>query len=180
MKTGIATALSVAGVVVAGAAAFAVNTAVLSADSSPPNTLIATPIANIANPTNTTVPPSGSTRGTAATSTTSTYKVGDAGRVILEVSNNSIRVASVLPAATWRAQAPEYDDGEVEVYFFKDSVKVEFTARLVNGQVKVFVESEDDSRDDSYEKEYDDRDDDDHDDDRDDDDDHDDDHEDDD
>ncbi len=85
----------------------------------------------------------------------------------MEVTNNQLRVANVLPAATWSARSPEYDDGEVEVEFFREGTKVEFKARLVNGSVKVFVESEDQSRDDSYKEEYrhddDDHDDDDHD-----------------
>lgn len=172
MKTGIATTLSVAGVLAAGAAAFAVNTAVLGPNTPAAAAVTTAPTISASTlPTSSNISPVQNNSAVRATSTqTSTYKVGEAGRVIVEVTNNQLRVANVLPAATWSARSPEYDDGEVEVEFFREGTKVEFKARLVNGSVKVFVESEDQSRDDSYKEEY--R----HDNDHDDDDDHDDDH----
>lgn len=84
--------------------------------------------------------------------TLTTYNVGDAGRVTLELNGNSLRVVSVLPGANWTAKLPEYDDGEVEVEFYSGSIEVEFKARVVNGEIAVFVESEDESQDDHYEE----------------------------
>ena len=106
MKTSIASAISVLGVVAAGAAAFAVNTAVLSpsgevvANASAPVSVASTTIAPVADPGGT------ASALTAASATqTSTYKVGDAGRVIVEVVNGQLRVANVLPSAGWTARA---------------------------------------------------------------------------
>ena len=189
MKTSIATSLSIVGVLTAGAAAFAVNTAVLDFSSS--DNVEAVQAADDTNSAVTTqetasgstsaagvqsVPPTKSPITSTSPNTpqtqqvaeqptaiaavqatpaqTSTYKVGDAGRVILEVRDNSLYVANVLPSADWKASRPEYDDGEVEVEFFSGSTEVEFKARLVNGEIKVFVESENEDEDDSYEREY--------------------------
>lgn len=157
MRTSIASTISVLGVLAAGAAAFAVNTAVLS----PPGGVVANAAAPISvSPTTTVAPavgadPAPSAPGIAATAATqtSTYKVGDAGRVILEVVDGELRVANVLPSAGWTARAPEYDDGEVEVEFMNGSMQVEFKARLEGAEIKVFVESENDEEDD-YEREY--------------------------
>lgn len=168
MKSSLATSISIAGVIAAGAAAFAVNTAVLNVS---PDTATAT-----VSETSISIPPeSGSVASQNTSSTpirtvppqpqavaavapsitqTSTYKVGDSGRVILEVRDNSLRVANVLPSTNWSASRPEYDDGEVEVSFYSGSVEVEFKARLVNGEIKVFVETENEAADDSYEREY--------------------------
>ena len=82
-----------------------------------------------------------------------TYNVGQSGRVTLEVRDGSLRVTSVTPNSGWSAKLPEYDDGEIEVEFYSGSLEVEFKARLVNGEVAVFVKSEDESADDSYERE---------------------------
>lgn len=166
MRTSFASAISVLGVVAAGAAAFAVNTAVLS----PSGEAIATASAPIAAPSTTIAPVADPSRtasklATAAATQTSTYRVGDAGRVIVEVVDGQLRVANVLPSAGWTARAPEYDDGEVEVEFKNGSATVEFKARLEGAEIKVFVEAENDE-DEAYEREYhdddDDEDDDDH------------------
>lgn len=84
---------------------------------------------------------------------TTTYNVGQSGRVTVTVNNGQLRVTSVTPSAGWSAKLPEYDDGEIEVEFYSGSLEVEFKARLVNGEVAVFVKSEDESADDSYERE---------------------------
>lgn len=186
MKTSMATSISIMGILAAGAAAFAVNTAVLdfsineNVAVAPTEGTAATPVAASEAPSATasarSVQPSLPPITTPAPVTTqaprpvtqpaavaavqelpvqtSTYKVGDAGRVILEIRNNSLYVANVLPAAGWKASRPDYDDGEVEVEFFSGSTEVEFKARLVNGEIKVFVESENEDEDDSYEREY--------------------------
>ena len=185
MKTSIATSISIVGVLAAGAAAFAVNTAVLDFSPSTATEAVAEVVAtdsvqdtavaeqSIAGSTSNTQPspqapvpvPQAVVAALPTVSQTSTYRVGDSGRVILEVRENSLRVANVLPAANWSASRPEYEDGEVEVSFYSGSVEVEFKARLVNGDIKVFVETENEAAADSYEREY--HDDDDHDDDHD-------------
>lgn len=178
MKSSLATSISIVGVLAAGAAAFAVNTAVLNV--SPDSATATVSESSISNPTtngkvasqNTPSPtvqtiPSQSqavAAGAPSVAQTSTYKVGESGRVILEVRDGSLRVANVLPSTNWNASRPEYEDGEVEVKFYSGAVEVEFKARLVNGEIAVFVQTENNSTDDSYEREYhdDDDDDDDH------------------
>lgn len=130
--------------------------------TSPDAPRASTPKTPASAPTATTVAPR---LNTTAITETSTYNVGESGRVTLEISNGSLRVVSVAPNSGWTAKLPEYDDGEIEVEFYSGSLEVEFKARLVNGEIAVFVESEDESLDDSYEYEDDDHEDDDHDDD---------------
>lgn len=174
MKTSIATSISIVGVLAAGAAAFAVNTAVLDF-SSPTATEAVAEVATTVPTEDTAVAGRSAASSTSSSqptppvappvqqavaavlptvSQTSTYKVGDSGRVILEVRENTLRVANVLPAANWSASRPEYEDGEIEVSFYSGSTEVEFKARLVDGEIKVFVETENEGTDDSYEREY--------------------------
>ncbi len=194
MKTSLAATLSVVGVLASGAGAFAVNSYVLDSASNtsfaapveatvvesafvetdtasgivesaaidtpteaPRSTVVKTPSAT---PSTTVTPRLNATSETQ----TSTYNVGESGRVTLEITNGVLRVLSVAPNSGWAAKLPEYDDGEVEVKFYSGSLEVEFKARLVNGEIAVFVESEDKSLDDRYEQDDDDdHDDDDHD-----------------
>jgi hypothetical protein len=170
MKTTVAAAVSIAGVLAAGAGAFAVNTAVLSASPQTESAMVAsTPVntsvvvesqgAESLSPVTT-----DSSSVTASDNSTSTYKVGDAGRVILAMNNGTIQVVNVLPSDGWTAKSPEYDDGEVEVKFRSSTVELEFSARVKNGQIEVYVESEYEDADESYEREDDHHDDEDHDD----------------
>lgn len=179
MKTSLATTISIVGVLAAGAGAFAVNTAVLNVSSNDTAAMVQeapiTATSGVVNgssvnpsdqpaasPTSSNVvttpslspSPASATAIQTSVAQTSTYKVGDAGRVILEVRNNSLAVANVLPTTGWQASRPEYDDGEVEVKFYSGSTEVEFKARLVNGEIRVFVETENEEADDSYEREY--------------------------
>ena len=179
MRTSLATTISIVGVLAAGAGAFAVNTAVLNVASSGSTEIAQEAPATVASglvngssvntsdapagsPSSSATPQNAATPATAGVATaiqtsvaqTSTYKVGDAGRVILEVRNNALEVVNVLPSAGWQSSRPEYDDGEIEVKFYSGSTEVEFKARLVNGEIKVFVETENEGDDDSYEREY--------------------------
>ncbi len=161
MKTTVAAAVSIAGVLAAGAGAFAVNSAVLSASpqtesamvsSMPANTSVvvesqgAATLSPDTSNSSITVPANNSSNAT-------TYKVGDAGRVILAINNGEIEVVNVLPSSGWTAKSPEYDDGEVEVKFRSSTTELEFTARLKNGEIEVYVESEYEDADESYERE---------------------------
>lgn len=164
MKTTIAAAVSIAGVLAAGAGAFAVNSAVLSASPQTASAMVPSPPLD----TSVVVESQGAVTTTPETSSnsaaplnnnpqsTSTYKVGDAGRVILALNNGDIEVINVLPADGWSAKSPEYEDGEVEVKFRSSTMELEFSARVKNGQIEVYVESEYEEADDSYEREDDD------------------------
>ena len=161
MKTTVAAAVSIAGVLAAGAGAFALNSAVLSASpqtesamvsSMPANTSVvvesqgAATLSPDTSNNSITVPTNNSTNAT-------TYKVGDAGRVILAIKDGDIEVVNVLPSSGWTAKSPEYDDGEVEVKFRSSTMELEFTAHVKNGQIEVDVESEYEDADESYERE---------------------------
>lgn len=164
MKTTVATAISIAGVLAAGAGAFVVNSAVLNASTQTESAMVA----SVPIDTSVVVESQSVTTGTNETTnssivaanntpqSTSTYKVGDAGRVILAVTDGDIEVVNVLPSSGWTAKSPEYDDGEVEVKFRNSTMEVEFSARLKDGQIEVYVESEYEEADESYEREDDD------------------------
>jgi hypothetical protein len=148
MKVGIATTLSIAGVLAAGAAAFAVNSSVLSASTGTPVTgaiaqqeLIAnnpaamTPLAPLMK--------QASVNSTQVTSKVTTYAVGTSGSVVIDTTSGAIVVTNVIPAAGWTSEpARTGADGDVKVYFNSGSSRIEFTARMVNGAVAVEVSVE--------------------------------------
>ena len=144
MKVGIATTLSIAGVLAAGAAAYAVNSSVLSTSSSVSNTTTATPAVNAA----TALPASVAERSTKVQSsvlnnTTTTYQVGTAGSVVLDMRTGAIVVSNVLPAAGWSSEPAQVQpNGDVRVPFLSSSTRIEFLARLVDGKVAVNVTSQ--------------------------------------
>ncbi len=146
MKVGIATTLSIAGVLAAGAAAFVVNTSVLSS-SNAPMTLSATGAQNSA-PTATPSPGSVVALNTAIveqnpSSTTSTYAVGNSGTVVIDTSTGRVVVTSVAPAAGWTSEyAQTNSDGAVKVRFAQASSRIEFIAQMVNGVVQTSVTNE--------------------------------------
>lgn len=183
MNKSIATIISVAGVLGAGAAAYAVNSSVLSATSS--NDLVAAtvpvqtfaPSGDEASASDATVAPTTPVvESTIAASTRTIYKVGDAGTVVLDSAGAAIAVVGINPASGWTAKKVEREQTEIEVDLVSATTKVEFTARLVDGRIITHVESErvvppgtrpyDDDDDDRYEDHDDDHHDDDHDDDR--------------
>ena len=149
MKVGIATTLSVAGVLAAGAAAFALNTAVLSDGPG----AAAAPAATTTLVTGTAMAPTGSDGGVTAagdgavtpdptkvSDTVTTYRVGDAGNVIVDTASGAIVVTDVVPAAGWTAEPARTEaDGSVKVHFIKGGTRLEFTARMTNGSVAVNV-----------------------------------------
>ena len=142
MKVGIATTLSIAGVLAAGAAAFVVNTSVLSSTNAPVTTSVAS--APSATPT----PGSVLALNTAIveqnpSSTTSTYAVGSSGTVVIDTSTGRVVVTSVAPAAGWTSEyAQTNSDGAVKVRFAQASSRIEFTAQMVNGVVQTSVTNE--------------------------------------
>ena len=142
MKVGIATTLSIAGVLAAGAAAFVVNTSVLSSSNAPVTTSV------ISAPTATPTPGSVLALNTAIveqnpSSTTSTYAVGNSGTVVIDTSTGRVVVTSVAPAAGWTSEyAQTNSDGAVKVRFAQASSRIEFTAQMVNGVVQTSVTNE--------------------------------------
>lgn len=145
MKVGIATTLSIAGVLAAGAAAFAVNSSVLGASSSISPTTSGTPAAvvnTVALPASV-VEQSTNVQSSVLNNTTTTYQVGVAGSVVLDMRSGAITVSNVLPAAGWSSEPAQVQpNGDVKVPFISSSTRIEFFARLVDGKVAVNVTSQ--------------------------------------
>ena len=171
MKTRIATAISVVGVLGAGSAAALVNTQILDAgpaESSasaavlPPASTIDVEIPEVPDetiPTESSVPTTLS--DTASTIPASTvpestvppapaptgfltaFNVGDAGVVTVDVIDGQIVLVSAEPKAGWTITeaTDDSDDNEVEVEFRSSTVRVEFEATFVDGQIVPKVSS---------------------------------------
>ena len=144
MKVGIATTLSIAGVLAAGAAAYAVNSSVLGASSSVTATASGTPAVDAVN----TLPAQVAAQSTKVQSsvlnnTTTTYQVGTAGSVVLDTRSGALAVSNVLPAVGWSSEPAQVQpNGDVKVPFVSPSARIEFLARLVDGKVTVSVKSQ--------------------------------------
>lgn len=146
MKIGIATSLSVAGVIAAGAAAFALNSAVLSGESTQISSgNVAT---TLADPSTAGVAASAADADVSANSTqvsdsVTTYNVGTAGSVVIDDSAGTVNVTDVVPASGWTAEpARTQPDGSVKVHFTKGATRIEFTAVMSAGKVAVAVTNE--------------------------------------
>jgi hypothetical protein len=167
MKTSLASALSVAGVVAAGAAAFALNTAVLTTGASDAGTITSTTAqtatetgflapggasASGAQASGDTLPVNQSgaadpgavtTESTQVAATLTTYKVGTAGSVVLDSADGTLSVRNIVPSAGWTAEPARTDaDGTVRVHFVKGSSRLEFVARINNGKTTVEVNND--------------------------------------
>ena len=144
MKVGIATTLSIAGVLAAGAAAYAVNSSVLGTSSSISPTTSGTPAVIAANALPASVAEqSTKVQSSVLNNTTTTYQVGTAGSVVLDMRSGAIAVNNVLPAAGWSSEPAQVQpNGDVKVPFVSSSTRIEFLARLVDGQVTVNVTSQ--------------------------------------
>jgi hypothetical protein len=141
MKVGIATTLSIAGVLAAGAAAYAVNSSVLSTSPSVSATASGTPAIDAVN----TLPAQVAAQSTKVQSsvlnnTTTTYQVGTSGSVVLDTRSGAIAVTNVLPAAGWSSEPAQVQpNGDVKVPFVSSTARVDFLAQLVDGKVTVSV-----------------------------------------
>jgi len=147
MKVGITTALSIAGVLAAGAAAYAVNSSVLSTSSSIASTVVdpsGTPAVNAPI----TVPGQVAEQSTKVQSSvlsnnTTTYQVGTSGSVVIDLSSGAIAVSNVLPSAGWSSEpAQTQSNGDVKVHFISANARIEFLAHLADGKVSANVTSE--------------------------------------
>lgn len=145
MKTGIATTVSVVGVIAAGVAAFAVNSSVLGASSPANSAIVSTTMAVTPNsviPADTKVGASDA-QATAVSDTTTTYQVGEAGSVVLDTSSGAIVVTGIAPAAGFTSEPARTEaDGIVKVHFVSSTQRIEFIAQLVDGAVKTNVINE--------------------------------------
>ena len=156
MKTRIATVLSVIGVLGAGSAAALVNTQILdSGPSEPvaqalepqpielsipegsgtvPSTTVATDFSQIASDGL-----SGSTSGAYLT----TYTIGAAGSVTVDVVDGRLLLVTSTPAAGWTVvdTSEDPDRNRIEVEFASGTTRVEFEASFIAGEIVPEVSS---------------------------------------
>jgi hypothetical protein len=146
MKVSLATALSVAGVLAAGAAAYAVNVSVLDAPSASDSSIVSTtlPLGQApAVPAGNLVGGAVTANGVRISETTTSYKVGDAGTVVVDTATGSVVVTSVVPNSGYTSEPARTDaNGLVKVHFNSSTTRIEFTAQMVNGTVVVNVSNE--------------------------------------
>lgn len=144
MKVGIATTLSIAGVIAAGAAAYAVNSSVLSTSPSVSATASGTPPGDIATTALGQVSEqSTKVQSSVLDNTTTTYQVGASGSVVIDMSSGSLAVSNILPAAGWSSEPAQVQpNGDVKVPFVSPSARIEFLAQLADGKVTVSVTSQ--------------------------------------
>lgn len=159
MKIGITTALSAAGVLAAGVAAFTLNSAVLSspgtgvsddaaraaalgtAPAAATGTGGSAPAGNVSSAASPGTPVTANS--TVISPDVTSYKVGTAGTVVIDSADGTIKVTDVVPAAGWTAEpARTAPDGTVKVHFNKGSERLELFASLVAGKVTVTVVNE--------------------------------------
>ena len=147
MKVGLTTALSIAGVLGAGGAAFAVNSSVLSTSSSTQSTVVDPAVAPVVDVV-TTLPGQVGAQSTPVQSsivnnTTTTYQVGASGSVVIDLSSGEIVVSNIMPTAGWSSEpAQAQPNGDMKVHFISAVARIEFLAHLVDGKVAVSVISE--------------------------------------
>ena len=140
MKVGIATTLSIAGVMAAGAAAYAVNSSVLSTSPAVSATASGTPAVEITPVASQVSEKSTKVQSSVLSNTTTTYQVGTSGAVVLDTRSGAIAVSNVMPAAGWSSEPAQVQpNGDVKVPFLSSSTRIEFLAHLENGKVTVSV-----------------------------------------
>ena len=149
MKTKVAMAISLAGVLAAGTAAALVNTHVLNGGTTAPlafnapQTQQTTPVQAVSTPASGSTAPAAA-NPTAATPTQATYAIGDSGTVTLDTAGDLLTVAGVTPAAGWTVTQSESSDGSnAEVKFQSGTTEIAFQANLLYGVVRTSVETHD-------------------------------------
>lgn len=198
MKTPLATSLSLVGVLLAGSAAALANTQILDGGepASGASSAVLPDVAPVELTVPGSVPPTSETPNAAdtASSTTvaprteptaseslTTFNVGPAGAVTLDVIDGRLRLVEAVPDGGWTLGTSEEhaERNEVEVEFRSATTVVEFEAELVGDQIRPQVSSrssvdaatspatvptDDDDGHEDEEDDHDDQDDDDHDD----------------
>jgi hypothetical protein len=143
MKVGIATTLSIAGVLAAGAAAYAVNSSVLSTSPAVSATASGTPTVEAAPAASKVSEKSTKVQSSVLSNTTTTYQVGTSGAVVLDTRSGAIAVSNVMPAAGWSSEPAQVQpNGDVRIPFISSSTRIEFLAQLVDGKVTANVTSQ--------------------------------------
>ncbi len=146
MKVGIATTLSIAGVLAAGASAFAVNTSVLGSSSPVASSIVGAANSQgadnivLASNSGAVSEQSGPTpiSSSAVSNSVTTYQVGSSGSVVIDTTSGAIVVTNVMPAAGWTSEPARTEpNGDVKVHFLSSDSRVEFVARLINGKVEI-------------------------------------------
>jgi hypothetical protein len=151
MKTKVAMAISLAGVLAAGTAAALVNTHVLNGGASAPLALSApqsqqsAPAQAVSSPAGgSTAPAPAAANPPAASPTQATYAIGDSGTVTLDTAGDVLKIVAVTPAANWTvAQSETSDASNGEVKFQSGNTEVDFQANLLYGVVRTSVETHD-------------------------------------
>ena len=149
MKLSLTTTISVASIVAAGAAAYAINVNVLEAPAA------TNPVAAaVSTPTTLAAPANGQTSAMSAqtpvavqavsvSGQTSKYDVEGAGSVLINETDKGLSVASISPGAGWTSEpARVLPDGAVSVHFVSGTQRLEFVARKVNGKIAAVVTNE--------------------------------------
>lgn len=134
MKIGIVAALSLTGVLAAGAAAFAVNSNVLNGTSDLATGITANSINS--SPVDLMVSPGTTLSATEIT----TFAAGNSGSVIMEVRSGVIVVKDVIANTNWTVESPiTLPNGDVRVHFNSGTSRTELNATLADGAIKVSV-----------------------------------------
>jgi len=147
MKVGIATTLSIAGVLAAGAAAYAVNSSVLSTTPSTQAAIIDSPVSPVVDVLTTNPGQVGEQSTNVQSSVLSnyatTYQVGTSGSVVIDISSGAIAVSNIVPSAGWSSEPAQLQpNGDVKVHFISANARIEFLAHLADGKVSANVTSE--------------------------------------
>jgi hypothetical protein len=155
MKTRIVTAISFAGVLIAGTAAALVNTQVLGGSSSPSPLVVdaASPVAT--TPAIAAVPTAAPTTSPATPGvdvpavqapvvTQAVYAIGESGTVTLDTANGMLTIVDAVPTAGWQVTKSESNDAlNAEVMFQSGTTEIEFHANLLFGVVTTSVDTHD-------------------------------------
>jgi len=153
MKTKVAMAISLAGVLAAGTAAALVNTQVLNGGSSGggladaaaaeqtiPTTIVTSAADQSLQPSSTIA----EQPAVAPSPTQAVYAIGDAGTVTLDTAGDVLTIVATSPAPGWAITQSEVDDGRnAEVKIAAGNVEVEFHANLLYGVVNTSFETHD-------------------------------------
>jgi hypothetical protein len=157
MKSRIAAAISLSGVLVAGSAAALVNTQVLNdsnraAAAAPAAIVAVTPAASVASagPAAAVVVEAAPAAATpnieagTASSTQAVYQIGDSGFATLDTVGDVLTVVSATPNTGWSVTKAENSSPlQVEITFQSGSTTVQFRADLLFGVVSTSVERTD-------------------------------------
>jgi len=143
MKTKLAIALSVAGVLGAGSVAALVNTQLLSASPDTDTALAAPSVSTPATAASSTLADGTTTTSTLATGLLTTFQVGEAGAVTVDLVDGRLVVPKAEPATGWALAAIDdaSDDGEIDVSFASESTVVDFAVALVGDELVPRVSS---------------------------------------